>query len=42
LERLVGLSEMFPESVRRGSCALANNSVSLAKWTYSMSRTFSW
>lgn len=41
-ERLVGLAEMFPESLRRGTCSLLSNSVSLAKWSYSMSRTISW
>ncbi len=41
-ERLVGLTEMFPESVRKGACALASGSVSSTKWLYSMSRSAAW
>ncbi len=42
LERIQGLAEMFPDSVRNGSCALASGSVGALKWLYSTSRTVSW
>ena len=42
VERLVGLTEMFPDFVRCGTVGLVNGSVSLSKWSYSMSRTVSW
>jgi len=42
IERLVGLTEMFPESLRRGAVSLVANSVALSKWAYSTSRTVSW
>ena len=42
VERLVGLTEMFPDFVRSGTVGLVNGSVSLSKWSYSMSRTVSW
>jgi len=42
VERLIGLSEMFPDSLRRGTRSMLGNSVSLAKWSYSNARTISW
>jgi len=42
VERLVGLTEMFPDFVRSGTVSLVTGSVSLSKWSYSMSRTISW
>lgn len=42
VERLVGLTEMFPESVRHGTVSLLSNSLSLAQWSYGMSRVISW
>ncbi len=41
-ERLVGLTEMFPEYVRTGACALASGGVSGTKWLYSSARTVTW
>jgi hypothetical protein len=41
-ERLIGLSEMFPEPVRNGTSALANGSVSGVKWLYGATRGLSW
>ena len=42
IERILGLTEMFPESVRLGANALASGSVGGVKWLYSMSRSVSW
>lgn len=42
LERLYGLTEMFPETVRNGTCALTNKTFEMIANTYSMSRTVSW
>merc|ERR1712038_1368476 len=42
MERLVGLTEMFPDFVTNGTVSLVKGSVSLTKWSYSMSRTVSW
>jgi len=41
-ERLVGLTEMFPDFVRKGAVSMVKNSWSLTKWSYSMSRTVTW
>jgi hypothetical protein len=41
-ERIQGLSEMFPESLRTGSGAMASGSVGAVQWLYSMSRNISW
>lgn len=38
LERLVGLTEMFPEGLRNGSCALISGGVGSIKWVYKNSR----
>lgn len=42
VERLVGLTEMFPESVRSGTIATARGVVSGAKWLYSVSGKTVW
>ena len=42
IERILGLTEMFPESVRLGANALASGSVGGVKWLYSISRSVSW
>lgn len=42
LERILGLAEMFPESVRVGACSLASGSLASLKWAYSLSRSASW
>ncbi len=42
LERLVGLAEMFPDSVRAVAWGTACGTVSSAKWLYSASRSLSW
>lgn len=42
LERLAGLAEMFPDSLRRGVCSLASGSVSGVKWAYGAGRSLSW
>ena len=42
LERLVGLTEMFPEGLRQGSCALVSGSITSIKWAYKKSRNLSW
>ena len=42
IERILGLTEMFPESVRVGACTLATGSVGGVRWLYSMSRSVSW
>ena len=42
LERLVGLTEMFPSGLTEGVCSLSNNSVSGAKWVYSKGRNVMW
>ncbi|XP_018017452.1 mitochondrial import receptor subunit TOM22 homolog [Hyalella azteca] len=41
-ERLVGLTEMFPDSVRNVSCCLASNSLKLITNGYSLSRQLVW
>lgn len=41
-ERLLGLTEMFPESVRSGTIATARGLVSSAKWLYSVSGKTVW
>jgi len=40
-ERLLGLTEMFPDFVTNGTTSIFKNSVSLTKWSYSMGRTVS-
>jgi len=40
-ERLLGLTEMFPDFVTNGTNSIFKNSVSLSKWSYSMGRTVS-
>ena len=42
LERLVGLSEMFPPGLITGISNLSKGSVNAVKWTYSKSRTVTW
>jgi len=42
MERLVGLTEMFPEFVRNGTVKLVSGSWGLTKWSYSMSKSVSW
>jgi len=41
-ERLVGLTEMFPESVRKGTSTAAKGMVSGAKWLYSFTGKTIW
>ena len=41
-ERLLGLTEMFPDFVRTGSVRLVKGSVGFTKSCYSLSRTVSW
>jgi len=41
-ERLIGLTEMFPDSLRSGSVALVKGSWSLTKSAYGMSRSIAW
>jgi import receptor subunit TOM22 len=41
-ERLYGLTEMFPQSLRNSVCTVSSKSVELVKNSYSMSRTFAW
>ena len=41
-ERLVGLTEMFPEGMTSGAVGLAKGSVSGAKWLYGTTRTLTW
>jgi len=41
-ERLIGLTEMFPDFVRNGSVSLVKGSWSLAQSCYSLSRAASW
>jgi len=42
MERLVGLTEMFPEGMTSGTVSLAKGSVSGAKWLYGASRNLTW
>jgi len=42
VERLVGLTEMFPDFMRKGAMSMVKNSWSLTKWSYSMSRSVTW
>ena len=42
MERLVGLSEMFPPGLITGISNLSKGSVNAVKWTYSKSRTVTW
>merc|ERR1712039_151883 len=42
MERILGLTEMFPESVQARASALVSGSVSGVRWLYSMSRSASW
>ena len=42
LERLVGLTEMFPSGLTEGVCSLSSNSVSGTKWVYSKGRNIMW
>ena len=42
VERLVGLTEMFPDFVRSGTVGLVKGSLGLTKSCYAMSRTASW
>jgi len=41
-ERLIGLTEMFPECVRNGSCSLVKGTWSATKSAYGMSRSVAW
>ena len=42
VERLVGLTEMFPPGLITGISSLSKGSVSAVKWSYSKSRTITW
>merc|ERR1712029_627867 len=42
IERLVGLTEMFPTGLTSAVNATANGAVSSVKWMYSASRSISW
>jgi len=42
VERLVGLTEMFPPGLITGISNLSKGSVSAVKWSYSKSRTITW
>jgi len=42
MERLVGLTEMFPDGFTDGAVGLAKNSVSGVKWLYSSTRSLTW
>lgn len=42
MERLIGLTEMFPESLRNSVCYLSTGSISSAKWFYGFSRSTLW
>ena len=42
MERLVGLSEMFPPGLITGISNLSKGSVNAVKWSYSKSRTVTW
>lgn len=42
MERLVGLTEMFPESVRSGTIATARGVLNGAKWLYGVSGKTVW
>ena len=42
VERLVALTEMFPEGMTSGAVGLAKGSVSGAKWLYGVSRNLTW
>ena len=42
MERLVGLSEMFPPGLITGINGLSKGSVNAVKWGYSKSRTITW
>ena len=42
MERLVGLTEMFPDGFTDGCVSAAKNSVSGVKWLYSASRSLTW
>jgi len=41
-ERLIGLTEMFPESVRNASSSLLGFSIDATKWIYSTGRVVMW
>ncbi|XP_029652207.1 mitochondrial import receptor subunit TOM22 homolog [Octopus sinensis] len=41
-ERIIGLSEMFPQSLRTTTCALCSLSLNYAKMLYSVTRTVAW
>ena len=42
VERLIGLTEMFPEPVRNGAYNMTTASISGVKWAYGASRAISW
>ena len=42
LERLIGLTEMFPDSVRNVSHSIVTGTIPLVKRTYSLTRTVGW
>lgn len=42
IERIFGLTEMFPEPVRNVVNSSVNNSFSAAKWVFTKTRSISW
>ena len=42
MERLIGLTEMFPDGFTDGAVGLAKNSASGVKWLYDSSRSLTW
>lgn len=42
LERIIGLNEMFPETLRHTVSSTVSRSLSCIKWMFSTGRTVSW
>lgn len=42
VERIIGLNEMFPETLRNAVSSSVSKSLSCVKWVFSASRTVSW
>ena len=42
VERLLGLTEMFPSGLLTAVSTVSQSSVSAVKWTYSTSRSLTW
>ena len=42
VERLIGLTEMFPSGLITAVTTVSHGSVSAVKWTYSTSRSLTW